>query len=135
MFTQHRSWVILKISKAISCCTCVDINGGIQQGAWLRMTCFGLQVDVCHQKQRTYRQRHGHDHVSPVHSWNIQDAGAGTRVWINPLDRTGRLAHAGRRSTQRRRESPNGVSHQHGRAGLNCSERKWPICNSITANV
>lgn len=86
-------------------------------------------------KQRTYRQRHGHDHVSTIHGWNIQDASAGTCVWIYPLNRTGWFAHAGRCSTQRWCESPNRVSHQHGRVGLNCNERKWLIWNSITANV
>lgn len=99
------------------------------------MTCvcgFGLCGKLYDQKQRTYRQRHGHDHVPTIHGWNVQDAG--TCVWIYPLNRTGRFAHASRCSTQRWCESSNRVSHQHGRAGLNCKERKWLICNSKCLN-
>lgn len=88
----------------------------------VRVTCAGLL-----QKQKTYRQGHGHNHVSTVHRRNVQDTGTCVRVY--PLNGTGRLANASRCSTQGWRECPNWVSHQHSRAGLHCNER-WRILTS-----
>lgn len=87
-------------------------------------------MQVCYQKQKTYRQGHGHDHVSTVHRWNVQDTGTCVRVY--PLNRTGRLANASRCSTQGWRERPDWVSHQHSRVGLDCNERRRILASGGT---
>lgn len=88
-----------------------------------KYTCLHIHLSICYQKQNTYRQGHGHDHVSTIHGWNVEDTGTCMRIY--PLNRTGWLAHASWCATQGWCECPNRVSHQHGWVGLDCNERRW----------
>lgn len=72
--------------------------------------------------QWTYMQGHGHDHVSTIYSWNVEDTGTCMRIY--PLHRTRWLAHTSWCATQRWCECPNRVPHQHCWVWLDCKEVK-----------
>jgi len=66
----------------------------------------------------TYREGHGHHHVPPVDGRDVEDAGSGVGVY--PLNRTRGFPQGGLRAARRGGECPDGVPHQHCRAGLDC---------------